>query len=475
MHFLKWSDRSLTVKIVLYMLILVLVIVFLITALSVNLERQAFQEELEQQAFTTLDMLVASGADALYFFDVSRLINVIGKVPYGQTFVQIRYYNPSGRVLVSASESGMEHGQESDPLGLRLIDSDETLIEWQAEQLLVGQRVVVGNDILGAVSLGLSTQPLEKKIADLRMQGIFIALLIASLGLFPAIWFSRSLTLQLRKLVVVTERIAEGDLSVSIDVQGKDEIGLLSAAIQDMTGQLQELINSLERRVADRTRALETSSEISRQLSTILDQDQLVREVVEQLRSAFGYYHAHIYLFDEDRQILNMAGGTGDVGRSMLARGHKLAKGQGLVGRCAESNRVVLIPDVSQAAGWLPNPLLPETKAELAVPIAFGRDVLGVLGVQHNITEGLAQQDADLVQVVANQVAVAVLNARIYGEMQRQTDRDALAASINQRIQSATSVDEVLKLAVRELSRSLGARRSKVELRSSALLDERQN
>ena len=74
----------------------------------------------------------------------------------------------------------------------------------------------------------------------------------------------------------------------------------------------------LEQRVAERTRALETSANISRQLSTILDQTQLVREVVEQLRIAFAYYHVHVFLWDENSQSLRMVGGTGDAGQARL-------------------------------------------------------------------------------------------------------------------------------------------------------------
>ncbi|MFN8383791.1 MAG: GAF domain-containing protein [Anaerolineales bacterium] len=221
------------------------------------------------------------------------------------------------------------------------------------------------------------------------------------------------------QLVTIAGNITSGNLDVRAQVQRDDEIGVLASTFNTMASRLKELIGTLEQRVTDRTKALATSSEVSRRLSTILDRKQLVSEVVNQVRNAFGYYHAQIYFYDDARENLVMAGGTGDAGRLMLEQFHKLANGRGLVGRAAENNEPILVTDTTQNPEWLPNPLLPETKSEAAIPISIGDLVLGVLDVQQNIVDGLKREDIDALYSIANQVAVAVQNSQSYTEVQR--------------------------------------------------------
>jgi nitrate/nitrite-specific signal transduction histidine kinase len=291
---------------------------------------------------------------------------------------------------------------------------------------------------------------------------VVMAGIAGALGLLAV----RQIVQPLQALTETADALGAGDLASRAEIISDDEIGILAGTFNSMARQLRDRIGTLEQLVGDRTKALATYREVSR-LSTILDEKRLAAEVVEQVKNAFKYYHAQIFFYDRAGENLIMAGGTGEVGQRLLAEGYKIPKGKGPVGRAAQSNTPVLMGDISQDPDGLPNPLLSKTKSEVAVPIAVGDQVLGVLDVQQNMVNGMTQADADLLQSIADQVAIAVRSARSNAQVQQQSEREALIASISQKIQETTTVENALQVAVRELGRALGSKETRVVISAS--------
>jgi nitrate/nitrite-specific signal transduction histidine kinase len=295
---------------------------------------------------------------------------------------------------------------------------------------------------------------------------LILVVVMAGIAAAISLLIVRKIVQPIRALTETAEAFGAGDLTSRALITSDDEIGILAGAFNNVARQIRDRIGTLEHHVADRTKALATFCEVSR-LSTILDEKRLAAEVVEKVRNAFHYYHAQIFFYDTAGENLILAGGTGKVGQTLLADGYKIPKAKGPVGRAAESNTPVLVCDTSQDPNWLPNPLLSKTRSEVAVPIAVGDQVLGVLDVQQNIANGVTQADADLLQSIANQVAIAVRYARSNTQDQHHLEREALIVSINQRIQETTTVEDALRVAVRELGRALGSKETRVVLSAS--------
>ena len=362
--------------------------------------------------------------------NINSLAGVLQTGLVGKTG-QSNIYLPNGQVikLVTGAAGKPELSVEATTLDLKplststekyqisTIDNNPSLLslanvalsEIDSEAILVNKLGwIIGTDQYQSEAL--------LPVSNQTQSNLILAVIIAVLAALAAFVLAQVLANPIVHLNAAAEKVAAGDLSVQAKVETRDETGTLATTFNKMVSQLNNLVTTLEQRVADRTKALATSSEVSRRLSTILDQKQLVKEVVEQLQSTFNYYHAHIYLQDETSGDLIMAGGTGEAGKTLLEKGHKVLKGRGLVGRAADTKKTILVPDTSQDPDWLPNPLLPETKSEIAVPILAGERVLGVLDVQNNVVDSLGQEDSDLINSIASQVAVALQNSSLYAK-----------------------------------------------------------
>lgn len=308
------------------------------------------------------------------------------------------------------------------------------------------------------VIVSQSEEEILTAVSEQSQSTIFLSLIALLFSVVAAVLLGRSLTRPIVNLTKTAQKIEAGDQLVHAAVESRDEVGQLAAAINKMTDELRTVQNQLEVRVASRTRALQIASEVSRELSSILDPNQLIPSIVNKVRDAYDYYHTQIYLMSQDQTVLHLRGGSGHIGDQLVAKTHQLKIGQGLVGRAAETKLPVFVPDVFQEKSWLPNDLLPATVSEVAVPIIVNNVVIGVLDIQESQHGKLSIEDVETLQLIASQIGIAIQNAESFAAAKTKASQDTIILEINRQIQSTTSVESAMQVAVREIGKRLGSK-----------------
>ncbi len=165
------------------------------------------------------------------------------------------------------------------------------------------------------------------------------------------------------------------------------------------------------------TGEMETVAQVSMAASTILESETLLQSVVDLAKSSFGLYHAHVYLVDSSGESLILKAGAGNVGRLMSLEGRVISiYDNSLVARAARTRQGVLENDVRKTVDFMPHPLLPHTRAEIAQPMVVGDKLIGVLDLQSDRENAFTEEDLQIHKILSSQIAVAVQNAMQYAE-----------------------------------------------------------
>lgn len=240
---------------------------------------------------------------------------------------------------------------------------------------------------------------------------------------------SSILTSPLTKLTQTASEIASGNLAAraNIDIKVKDETTTLAETLNSMSAKLSDLIFSLEERVQERTSALQKRanrlqavSKVARAAASIRDLDLLLSDITREISEQFGFYHAGIFLLDQTGQNAVLVAANSEGGQKMLARQHQLAvEPHSIVGFVASTQSARIALDTGADAIFFNNPDLPETRSEMALPLRVGEQLIGILDVQSTETNAFSQEDIAVISTLADQVAVAIENARSFAETQR--------------------------------------------------------
>ena len=209
------------------------------------------------------------------------------------------------------------------------------------------------------------------------------------------------------------------------------------------------LVDNLEQMVAERTMLLGTASDIAGQVNAILDSDELLNTVISLLKERFGLYHVHVYMLDEDAKELRLQAGYGEPGRILLEQRHKISldQAQSPIARAARTREIVAVNDVTQEPDYVPHPLLPNTKSEVAVPLIVpsptGDQIWGIFAAQHDKVHYFTPVYLNVFSTLARQIATALQNAALFEEIQIRFD-------VSQALVSVQTEDEVLDALIQQ-------------------------
>lgn len=187
-----------------------------------------------------------------------------------------------------------------------------------------------------------------------------------------------------------------------------------------------------------RANLLAAAAEVSQNITHILDIDELLPKTVDIICDAYGFYYAGVFLIDAAGEFAVLRAGRGDPGRIMIENHHKLAVGgNSMIGACTALNQARISLDVDMEKVWYPNPVLPDTRSEMALPLAIGDRVIGAVTVQSTTGAAFSDEDVSSLQAMANQLAIAIDNAYKRRELE-DTHAELLRAKTFEAIATAT-------------------------------------
>ena len=272
---------------------------------------------------------------------------------------------------------------------------------------------------------------IETQTQETLTSAVGIILIMLAVSALASYGIGTSIISPLDRLTKVANEVAAGNLDKRAEVKSGDEIGVLGRTLNSVTTTAQGLITNLEGAVAERTRDIERRAghiqavaEVGKAIAEQRTLEDLLPRAVHLISNRFGYYHVGIFLVDSlnDYVILRAANSKG--GEKMLASKYKLKVGvEGIVGTAASDRVAKIALDIGEDAVKFDNPDLPETHSQAALPLVSGGEIFGVLDVQSNESDAFSDYDIPTLQILADQLAIAIQNALLLNEIQEALSR----------------------------------------------------
>ena len=262
-----------------------------------------------------------------------------------------------------------------------------------------------------------------------------------------------------------------GEVLGSLELEGPkgsrqfsdDDQEILGAVAEEVGFALEQarLMEEIHRRATQ----LRTASEIARDVTSILEIEALLQRVINLLRDRFGFSFVAAYLMDETGKRAVLREATGEAGAALKARNTSVAVGDdSILGQAAKTGETYLAHDTSTDSRFHPDDLLPDTQTELVLPLKTGDRVIGLLDVQHSRAHTFTEDDVAVLQILTDQLGVAVQNTRSYADAMRRARHEEAILDLTSRIRATHDIDDILETAVHEIRKTLGAKQAVIRL-----------
>ncbi len=278
---------------------------------------------------------------------------------------------------------------EYDPLGLRMPVADLPLVQsLDKEAMIINDITAMQSDPISRKTL-LRLDVLSACIVPLRSAGRLVGLLVAA-SHRPSSFNADYVHLL---------QVAASGIAVAIERQ--------------------RLLEEARRRALE----LQTAAEITRDTTSTLSLDVLLQRMVGLVKERFNFYHVSIFLTEEGSSNAVIIELTGETGRILKERNYKVKAGShSAVGQVLATGAPVVINDSSRSDVFTYTPMLSDTRSEISLPLKLGERVLGVLDAQSTRVNSFAPGDVIVFQTLADQIAIAIDNARSYELVQKAVE-----------------------------------------------------
>ncbi len=310
-----------------------------------------------------------------------------------------------------------------------------------------GQSIFVAYTPIGldtGWSLGLAFPQADLFLKATQLQYTLIIYAIILIIVFGVLLYlyTLSFTEPLRRLTLHVSHFSSEQLHLNknqtiepVQIHTRDELEELATVFNQITTDLVHAFDSFEERITERTREIErrnnllkAAAGVGKAITSFRDLSELLQQATYLIHENFGHYHVGIFLLDEHKEYAVLSATNSEGGLRMLEKNHQLKVGEtSIVGYVTQNAKARIALDVGKDAVYFDNPELPQTRSEIALPLMVGGQVLGALDVQSTEPQAFSEEDVSTLQILAEQIAVAIQNANLFDEAEKALEASRLS------------------------------------------------